>query len=166
MSTNKLKLRAIHKGIVEKLSTFEADFENNWKTHCQFRFNPAYTGNSATNVKNIKSLEDLIVIDSYIRVKAEAYEESAIKTFGLTKDFPTFLWQECTYSDWAHDLTKQYRIISSHDRKNALIEAKKRLEDVFDVEDKRAMLIDSMCDLGLDIKALGCGDDDEVQEVN
>ena len=152
------RLRLAHKQVCENLKNLENDFENNWKTHCQFRFNPNYTGNAATNIKEIDSVETLLTIDSYIRVKAEQYDKSAAN-FGI-KNYPVFKWQDCTYEDWKHDLYKQYRILSNHDAKEKMIALKAELEKVFDVEDRREMLLDSMCDYGLDIKALGCGEDD------
>lgn len=114
------------------------------KTHGQFKWAPY--SREALFINTITNKAILIAIDSYIRSKHEAYVKSAEETFGM-ETYPAFQWQDCTYSQWQHDLKLRMYIIDYESQKSKLDLAKAKLESHLSEEDRLTMLYN---ELGLD----------------
>lgn len=114
------------------------------RTDGKFRWNPNYIHNDPINIFRLKDMGQIINIHQYIRTKHEAYNKSA-ELLQLA-EYPVFEWMGYTFDAWDHDLRQRIAIITHHDKKSKLEEAKQALQGMMSKQDRVAAL---MSELGI-----------------
>jgi len=122
------KLALIKKALSEIKDVNGATF----KTTGMFSFSP--TSGNGIDIKNNRNLQTLLDMVSFLNAKTKGYADAA-EEMGLDT-YPKFQW--CGYypEDWKHDIKIRISVLTSHERKRTLTEAKKILENYVTEETK------------------------------
>lgn len=128
-----------------KLADLKTIETTSFKSHGQFRFNPAYTGNAAIDIHRCTSLEDLLAIYAYLADKEIAYNNAAEAC--EVDEYPQFKWINVPIQDWLHDIKLRVKIITHEVRKQNLVKAKSELSKFLSSEDKLAQVLESVTKL-------------------
>ena len=125
-----------------KLKTLNLISDSSYKTHCKFRWNPAYTGNDPIDISKCLDISLLLQIYASIKEKTNGYIEAA-KENGIDT-FPVFQWQNHSWEDWKADLKLRINMIFHKDKYDKLIEAKNRLQKFLTAEDQLALIVSNL----------------------
>lgn len=122
-----------------KLKEIKDVTESTLKTNGEFRFNPQYTANAAINIHKTTELKVLVGVLGAVKGHKDKYDEAAT-ILGLS-EYPAFEWCGYSYESWEHDIKMRSTIITHHDRKQQLINAKKELEQFMTQEDRLKLVL-------------------------
>lgn len=102
-----------------------------FKTSGLFQFSPA---GSAIDIKNNRNIQTLLEMVSFLNAKETGYKKAA-EEMGLNQ-YPQFNWLGNTTDDWKHDIKIRISVLTSHEKKRTLLQAKETLEKYVTEETK------------------------------
>jgi hypothetical protein len=124
--------------------------DGQYKTNCEFRFNPAYVSGMPIKIHTCNDVALLISILGYLVKQKEAYDKAA-EIIGAN-NYPNFTWMGYGYELWEHDIKLRYNIITVFEKVNKLKLAKQELEKFLTNEDKLSLVLSTIqTELGITV---------------
>lgn len=113
-----------------------------FRTNGRFQFSPV---GSVIDIKTQRNIQTLLDMVSFLNAKAKGYADAAQEMELDT--YPAFTWCGYCPKDWKHDIKIRISVLTSHERKRTLTNAKKVLENYVTEETKMLQDLKAVDDL-------------------